>query len=83
MTTFGDYHIVPMLAGLVLLFAGAIGLFALSVREASRDSTTTRRMVGGLFLLYLATFFATSFIEEEHQFWYFFTGSTLLVLALR
>lgn len=36
-----------------------------------------------MFLLYLATFFATSFIEEEHQFWYFFTGSTILVLALR
>ncbi|KAF9941236.1 major facilitator super transporter protein [Modicella reniformis] len=36
----------------------------------------------GIFFLYLATLFASSFVEEEHQFWYFFGMTWWAVLAL-
>ena len=35
-----------------------------------------------ILILYLATLFASSFVEEEHQFWYFFGMTWWAVLAL-
>ncbi|KAI8605279.1 hypothetical protein EDD21DRAFT_156427 [Dissophora ornata] len=35
-----------------------------------------------IMILYLVTLFASSFVEEEHQFWYFFNMTWWVVLAL-
>jgi len=34
-------------------------------------------------LVHLVSFFATSFIEEEHEFWFFTTATAFLLLAVR
>lgn len=83
MSTFGDYHLLPMFAGLAVLgnLVFLAGRFASSY--LSHEGKTTRRAVGVALAVYLATFFATSFIEEEHEFWYFATTTLLLALALR
>lgn len=81
MTTFGDYHLLPMAAGLFLLLGSVIATWRLArgTWRYQRDWADSAA-VGLAMLVYLATFFATSFIEEEHEFWFFFTNTMLLVL---
>jgi ethanolamine phosphate transferase 2 subunit G len=83
MSTFGDYHLLPMFSGLAIL--GILGLLAgrLAAPHLSREGKITRRAVGAALAVYLATFFATSFIEEEHEFWYFAATTLLVSMALR
>ena len=54
---------------------------------AKRDKNEINWMIArGLsfvtFVLYLVTLFASSFVEEEHQFWYFFGMTWWAVLGL-
>lgn len=83
MTTFGDCHLWPMVGGLALLATGAAGFAWLSFAAFAKECAGTRAWVGAAFLAYLATFFATSFIEEEHEFWYFVTVTILVLSAAR
>ncbi|KAG0052794.1 major facilitator super transporter protein [Gryganskiella cystojenkinii] len=43
--------------------------------------TPVRFLSGVIVVLYMITLFASSFVEEEHQFWYFFNMSWFAVLA--
>lgn len=83
MSTFGDYHLLPMFAGLAVLATAVFFAGRFSSQYLSIEGKTTRRALGVALAVYLATFFATSFIEEEHEFWYFATTTLLLVLAMR
>ncbi|ORY91724.1 alkaline-phosphatase-like protein [Leucosporidium creatinivorum] len=83
MSTFGDYHLAPMALGLAVLALLVFLAGRFAIPYLSREGTTTRRAVGAALAVHLATFFATSFIEEEHEFWYFATTTLLLALALR
>lgn len=82
-TTFGDYHIGPMLVGLVLLAFACSLLSRLAARFLSTEDDSAKAFVLPAMGVYLATFFATSFIEEEHEFWFFATATGLLSLASR
>ncbi|KAG0090757.1 major facilitator super transporter protein [Podila epicladia] len=46
------------------------------------DWTLARGLSAVIFILYLVTLFASSFVEEEHQFWYFFNMSWWAVLGI-
>ncbi|KAG0026490.1 major facilitator super transporter protein [Podila clonocystis] len=46
------------------------------------DWTLARGFSAVVFVLYLVTLFASSFVEEEHQFWYFFNMSWWAVLGI-
>ncbi|KAF9023843.1 major facilitator super transporter protein [Haplosporangium bisporale] len=46
------------------------------------DWTMARGLSAVIFILYLVTLFASSFVEEEHQFWYFFNMSWWAVLGI-
>lgn len=83
MATFGDYHLVPMALGLALL--GVLVFFSGGLARATwvKERATVKRAVGGALLVYFATSFATSFIEEEHEGWFFASTTLLLLLALR
>lgn len=80
-TTFGDYKLPWMLAGLSLLGASALGFYSYAREHLPKENRWTVIGVGAGGVGYLATFFATSFIEEEHEFWYFATTTLLLLLA--
>lgn len=77
MSTFGDYNLLPMTSGLVLLALASLVALA-DAQEAWRTETASlRHTVAILLTTYLATFFASSFVEEEHELW--FAGSAGLV----
>lgn len=72
-----------MLGGLALLAAAAAGFVLLCSTVLSKEGAGIRVWVGAGLLAYLGTFFATSFIEEEHQGWYFVTTTILLLSSAR
>lgn len=82
-TTFGDYHLGPMLAGLILLAVACVVLLKLATLPLSLESASARAFVLPAVVTYLVTFFATSFIEEEHEFCFFATATGLLLLATK
>ncbi|KAK4056544.1 major facilitator super transporter protein [Microbotryomycetes sp. JL221] len=83
LSTFGDFHLQPMLAGLALLLL-ASGLAVISDQGTRRrDFINMTAFARFGCLAYLATFFASSFVEEEHEFWYFWTTTTFIVMTFR
>lgn len=84
MTTFGDYHLLSMLLGLIIL-AGHVVLVSRRLSDVAwrGRSALETGLIGAGVAIYLCTMFATSFIEEEHEFWYFAATSLLLVLLIR
>ena len=83
MTTFGDYHLLPIFAGLFLLGSLVVAAWCMARPTWRVRGAYETVALGAALLLYLGTMFATSFIEEEHEFWYFGTTTLLLLLALR
>lgn len=81
-TTFGDYHLLPMSLGLSLVAIACAGFVRLAMLLLAAESVATRRFFLFGLAIYLATFFATSFIEEEHEFWFFSTCTGLLLLTV-
>ncbi|GAA5950803.1 hypothetical protein JCM21900_002023 [Sporobolomyces salmonicolor] len=81
--SFADYHLPYLMSGVFLLLLSSLGFLALSYPIWRTESLLVRRGVGAALVAYLGSFFATSFIEEEHEYWYFVTATALLVLALR
>ncbi|GJN89792.1 hypothetical protein Rhopal_002781-T1 [Rhodotorula paludigena] len=77
-----SYRLTPLCAGLALLVAAA-GALCLRLRRIwSVESSSSKAIVGIALLAYLGSLFATSFIEEEHEFWYFATATVLILLSL-
>ncbi|GAA6005439.1 mannose-ethanolamine phosphotransferase LAS21 [Rhodotorula paludigena] len=77
-----SYRLTPLCAGLALLVATA-GALCLRLRRLwSVESSSSKAIAGIALLAYLGSFFATSFIEEEHEFWYFATATILVLLSL-
>lgn len=83
LSTFGDYHINLMIAGLALLAISATALLHRSRPILRSEDKSVLFSAGLTMILYLGSMFATSFIEEEHQFWYYFTGTFCILLAAR
>lgn len=82
LTTFGDYHFGPMVGGLGLLGAATALAFVNTRSSMCLQGTFLWRSVVFISTAYLASFFASSFVEEEHEFWFMAASSTLLVLAI-
>ncbi|GAA6005051.1 hypothetical protein JCM10207_008493 [Rhodosporidiobolus poonsookiae] len=79
----GSYHPLPLRLGLVLLSSAAL-LALYILRPCWRfERTGIKLLVGGAVVVYLGSFFASSFIEEEHEGWYFGLATALLLLAFR
>jgi len=72
-----------MLAGLGVLSLACAGLVKLNAPFLSAEDPSVKALILTAVAVYLATLFATSFIEEEHEFWFFATATGLLLLATR
>ncbi|KAJ1966171.1 major facilitator super transporter protein [Dipsacomyces acuminosporus] len=88
--TFSGYNLEAMVTGILIIGIAAIGLLLLhksssasggraSTAEWLRSAATTP--AAGLLATYLFSLSSSSLIEEEHQFWYFWV-QTMLVLRL-
>jgi ethanolaminephosphotransferase len=72
-----------MVAGLGLLALASLALVRVVVPSLRAEDGAVRAFVLATTVIYLATFFATSFIEEEHEFWFFATATGLLLLGTK
>ncbi|KAJ8294551.1 GPI ethanolamine phosphate transferase 2 [Rhodotorula toruloides] len=78
-----SYQLFPLYSGLLILVFASIGALSLCQRVWQVETKQTRWTVGLALVAYLGSFFATSFIEEEHELWYFFGATGLVLLAIR
>ncbi|SGY79513.1 BQ5605_C008g05153 [Microbotryum silenes-dioicae] len=84
MSTFAESDLRPMVFGLILQASTAAQALLRTRRTLDGSSSSTGRfLVAATLLVYLGTYFATSFIEEEHEFCFFGAASSLLLLASR
>lgn len=78
------YNLISMAMGILLLAIPAIGFLLLSrPLLPSSGVMLAPAAMGATMLVYLGSFFASSFIEEEHETWYFVTATAFLLLATR
>ncbi|BGP39055.1 major facilitator super transporter protein [Rhodotorula kratochvilovae] len=78
-----SYHRKPLFAGLAFLILASVASVARLRRLWSVESCGAKFTVAAALVAYLGSFFATSFIEEEHETWYFASTTGLLLLVLR
>ncbi|SCZ98703.1 BZ3500_MvSof-1268-A1-R1_Chr7-1g09245 [Microbotryum saponariae] len=84
MSTFAESDLRPMVFGLILQASTAAQAPLRTRRTVDGSSSLTCRfLVAATLLVYLGTYFASSFIEEEHEFCFFAAASSLLFLASR
>ncbi|TNY18613.1 alkaline-phosphatase-like protein [Rhodotorula diobovata] len=76
-----SYHLRPLFCGLALLLLASLASLYRLRRVWTVESRGSRFAVGAAVVAFVGSFFATSFIEEEHEFWYFVTATALLLLA--
>lgn len=74
---------VPRMVGAVLLSFIATLLAFFSLPHASLLATTAGAFFTGLTLLYGIMMFASSYVEEEQQFWYWAANAWFAVVTLR
>ncbi|GAA6063504.1 hypothetical protein JCM10212_004766 [Sporobolomyces blumeae] len=82
MNSVGDYNLVYLALSCAGLALTSAYLVKLSITSAREERPVTKRLVTLALAAHLGSFFATSFIEEEHEFWYFVTATSCLLLAL-
>ncbi|GAA5927520.1 mannose-ethanolamine phosphotransferase LAS21 [Sporobolomyces koalae] len=81
LASFAEYRMRPLLAS-IILFSTAALIAVWNFYMINKPSTSSASViVGGAVLAHLGSFFATSFIEEEHEFWFFATATSFVVLA--
>lgn len=81
--TFTEYN-QPMIAyGLVLMFLGAL-ISVVSVVDLQHllvEPINLRLL--GVSVIYFCSMFGSSFVEEEHEFWYYMSSSVWMIMLVR
>lgn len=85
LTSFSGFDHPTMLAGLALLaFVAFMFTYqAVQLRRMSPGGGAESAAIGTSVVLYLASMASTSFIEEEHETWFFLGASIMAFSALR
>ncbi|OAV89434.1 hypothetical protein PTTG_05988 [Puccinia triticina 1-1 BBBD Race 1] len=81
LTRFSGYHLPTMILGLVFLSIAAGGFVYKSFCKRGRRLSNQEVFVIVLAAGQIASFGSTSFIEEEHEAWFFLGASSLSILA--
>ncbi|GAA96169.1 uncharacterized protein L969DRAFT_91625 [Mixia osmundae IAM 14324] len=77
--SFGSAHLLSLVPGLLVLGIAA-GINVRPCCQRLATSTSFGALISAMTVFYLATLFASSFIEEEHEYWAF-TGVTISLLC--
>ncbi|GAA5923533.1 hypothetical protein JCM3775_000418 [Rhodotorula graminis] len=78
-----SYHLRPLFLGLAILVLASFVTLMHVRRIWSVETHRARLAVAVAVLVFLGSLFATSFIEEEHEIWYFLSATALLVSTPR
>lgn len=87
-SSFSDYDIFSMLSGLLLLGFSVILFAIIGINHYHNCHYISNQSEAELFsvigaLVFCVTMFASSYIEEEHQFWYFWIQTLWIVMFFR
>ena len=80
--TASNYQLAKLQLGIAITFFAVLTAILASVAEPCRETSTTGIFVT-LTLAHGMIMFASSYIEEEQQFWYWMTSSWFAWLTLR
>ena len=81
LTRFSGSHLPTMIAGLIFLAAATGGFISAGFRDWRNPMSFQDILLVLFVLLQIASLGSTSFIEEEHDAWFFLGASSLVVLA--
>lgn len=81
-STASKYDLTRMLAGIALAVLSLLMSVWISKNSVS-DDHFSRICYGFLSCVYPITMFASSYVEEEHQFWYWASSAWLVCLAIK
>ena len=76
-----NYNILRMGSGIVLCFAASIIALISIVRELGQSKLVVTSVIG-LCLTYGCMMFASSYVEEEHQYWYWVTSGWITYIFI-
>ncbi|KAI8143541.1 alkaline-phosphatase-like protein [Fennellomyces sp. T-0311] len=85
-STAKDYKLTDMVTGICLMFISAVVLGYQAIFHSESDPSlwkVNKIFAFGTMVAYVVSMFASSFIEEEHCIWYYFTSTTFVLLASR
>lgn len=80
--TASNYDLNKMYIGIGIVIL-AVVFASISVLTAGVQLSMSSIALGVIMLSYGATMFASSYVEEEHQFWYWASGGWLLALQFK
>ncbi|PVU98743.1 hypothetical protein BB559_001314 [Furculomyces boomerangus] len=92
--TFGGYNLDSMLIGISCIFASALlfiftrfwSVLETDAKKSSQDSFSKRFSIKtiyfGVLIIYGFSLFSTSFVEEEHMFWFYVSQGLLMLKFL-
>ncbi|GAA5971852.1 hypothetical protein JCM11641_001538 [Rhodosporidiobolus odoratus] len=83
LSTASSYQLFPLYLGLGILILSSSYTCYLLKPHWRFERLSSRIFVASALAVYLGSFFATSFIEEEHEGWYFIGATGMILLALR
>ncbi|KAM0745944.1 alkaline phosphatase-like protein [Meredithblackwellia eburnea MCA 4105] len=83
LTTFGNHDLTAMGVGLLILSLPVIIFSWITLLTPLGISSGPGRTLALSLVLYVGSFFATTFLEEEHEIWFFFTTSAIVWMLLR
>ncbi|BGP23847.1 major facilitator super transporter protein [Rhodotorula toruloides] len=78
-----SYQLFPLCSGLAIIAFASLGALSLCRQVWQVETKRTRWVVGVALVAGLGSSFATSFIEEEHELWYFFGATAITLLSIR
>ncbi|GAA5892934.1 mannose-ethanolamine phosphotransferase LAS21 [Sporobolomyces salmoneus] len=82
LVSFGNYRMNYLIAAILAFTVSSIAFVASSIGEARKEDTRTTNLIGLAVIAHCLSFFATSFIEEEHEFWFFVTITACILSSL-
>lgn len=81
-STASNYNVKRLYAGIATATV-ALSAILISAVPAARNANTTGPWLWAMDVMYGAMMFASSFVEEEHHFWYWATSGWIGWLSLK